>query len=83
MGCTLLIVLDTHIWVRWVENKEKPLPVNLIEVIETADQVVVSAITCWEVAWLVRRGRLQFNLNLDEWLNYSLAGSNTRKILNF
>jgi len=61
MEFTLLIILDTHIWVRWLENKEKPLSINLTEIIETADQVAVSAVTCWEVAWLVKKERLNFN----------------------
>ena len=72
MEFTLLIILDTHIWVRWLENKEKPL---LTEIIETTDQVAVSAVTCWEVAWLVRKERLKFKLNLDEWFEGAVGGS--------
>ena len=46
-----------------------------LERIETADAVAVSAISCWEVAWLVRRGRLQLKLEFDRWIESSLVGS--------
>jgi PIN domain nuclease of toxin-antitoxin system len=70
-----VILLDTHVWVRWLDPQQKTLAPNLINVIETADQVAVSAITCWEVAWLVRRGRLQLTLTLQDWVDNALQGS--------
>lgn len=70
-----MIVLDTHIWVRWVDPSVNPLSPGLVEVIERADRLAVSAITCWEVAWLVRRGRLELKLSLTDWLDHALSGS--------
>ena len=70
-----MILLDTHVWVRWLDPQQKPLAPNLVDVIETADQVAVSAITCWEVAGLTRRGRLQLKLDLQDWLDNALQGS--------
>ncbi|WP_040851811.1 type II toxin-antitoxin system VapC family toxin [Thiorhodospira sibirica] len=70
-----MILLDTHIWVRWVDPSANPLPVNIVAKIERAEQLAVSAITCWEVAWLVRRGRLELNLSLSDWLDQALDGS--------
>ncbi|WP_207162395.1 type II toxin-antitoxin system VapC family toxin [Thiocapsa imhoffii] len=70
-----VILLDTHIWVRWVDPSANPLSPGLVETIEKADQLAVSAITCWEVAWLVRRGRLELKLTLNDWLDQALAGS--------
>lgn len=70
-----MIVLDTHIWVRWVDPNADPLSPGLVEKIEQADQLAVSAITCWEVAWLVRRGRLELKLSLADWLDQALDGS--------
>ncbi|MDI1279088.1 PIN domain-containing protein [Methylobacter sp.] len=67
--------MDTHIWVRWLDPQQKPLTPDLVDVIETADQVAVSAITCWEVTWLTRRGRLQLKLDLQDWLDNALQGS--------
>ena len=70
-----MILLDTHIWVRWADPSANPLPVGLVEKIETADRLAVSAVTCWEVAWLVRRGRLALRLDLADWLDQALTGS--------
>jgi PIN domain nuclease of toxin-antitoxin system len=70
-----VILLDTHIWVRWVDAEANPLPSGLVEIIETADRLAVSAITCWEVAWLTRRGRLDLRLSLTDWLQQALEGS--------
>lgn len=70
-----MILLDTHIWVRWVDSVADPLPHGIIERIEAADAIAISAISCWEFAWLVRRNRVQLKLDLDRWLESSLAGS--------
>jgi PIN domain nuclease of toxin-antitoxin system len=48
---------------------------GILDCIETAEQLAVSAVTCWEVAWLARRGRLQFRMSLPDWLDQALQGS--------
>jgi PIN domain nuclease of toxin-antitoxin system len=70
-----VILLDTHIWVRWADPAVSPLPRPIIERIEIADRLAVSAASCWEVAWLARRGRLELKMDLDEWLDQALQGS--------
>jgi len=70
-----VILLDTHVWVRWVDPQVNPLPPGIIDRIETTDRLAVSAVTCWEVAWLARRGRLQLKLSLPDWLDEALQGS--------
>ena len=70
-----MIILDTHIWVRWVDPEANPLPVRILEHIESTDQLAVSAITCWEVAWLVRRNRLNLLPDLASWFELALDGS--------
>ncbi len=70
-----MILLDTHVWVRWVDPQANPLSPEIIDCIETAGQLAISAVTCWEVAWLVQRGRLQLRLSLPDWLDQALQGS--------
>lgn len=70
-----MILLDTHVWVRWLDPDAKPLPRSLIDPIETASQLAVSAISCWEVAWLFRRGRLELTLPLEQWIDWALGDS--------
>lgn len=70
-----MILLDTHVWVRWVDPQANPLSPGILDCIETAEQLAVSAVTCWEVAWLARRGRLQLRMSLLDWLDQALQGS--------
>ena len=70
-----MIILDTHVWVRWLDPQAVPLPSWMIEKIECADTLAVSAVTCWEVTWLNRKGRIELAIPLDSWLDQALQGS--------
>lgn len=70
-----MIVLDTQAWVRWVDSLVNPLSAALVEKIESADALAVSAVSCWEVAWLHRRGRMPLKLPLEVWIEHALHGS--------
>jgi len=54
-----VIILDTHIWVWWVHG-DSALSSSTCTMLDSAEQTSlgVSAISCWEVAKLVERGRL-------------------------
>jgi PIN domain nuclease of toxin-antitoxin system len=41
-------------------------------------RIGVSAISCFEVAWLVRRGRVEIPVPLDVWFEAALDGSGIR-----
>ena len=47
-----MILMDTHIWIRWIEQETQPLPEARSNIIDESDQVAVSAISRWEVAYL-------------------------------
>ncbi len=68
-----MIVLDTHIWIWWVHGDAHLTPgiQNFLQEHE-ADGLGVSAISCWEVAKLVERGRLNLNLSVGDWLEAAL-----------
>lgn len=67
-----MIILDTHIWIWWVDGG--PLPPNYSALIqaESANGLGVCAISCWEVAKLVELGRLQLTIPVDQWLTHAL-----------
>lgn len=69
-----MIVLDTHTWVWWVHGEEQ-LTETQAEAIATneSDVIGVSAISCWEVAKLVERGRLELPYSLEEWFELALG----------
>ncbi len=61
------LLLDTHIWLRWL-SPDQPLNPEVRALIEGAHQLAVSAISCWEVAYLDRKGRVKLPLPLSEWM---------------
>jgi PIN domain nuclease of toxin-antitoxin system len=68
-----VIILDTHVWVWWVDGASQ-LPPDYAAVIqaEAPNGLGVSAISCWEVAKLVELGRLQLAVPVDQWLAQAL-----------
>ena len=66
-----MIVLDTHALVWWVNEDSRLTPRARSAIEDTLggnDQVLVSAISAWELAMLVHRGRVALAMDIDEWL---------------
>ena len=73
-----MILLDTHVVVWWANGDRLRLSATVLaaidQEIESAGQpggspgLLVSAISCWEVAMLVNRGRLALSLDVQRWL---------------
>jgi PIN domain nuclease of toxin-antitoxin system len=65
-----LIVLDTHVWVWWVASPERlsPSARQRIDAEMNEAPVYVSSISCWEVSLLVKRGRLELTLDVEDWI---------------
>ena len=76
-----MIVLDTHIWIWWVQGGEQLTAARqrLMEEHE-ADGLGVSVISCWEVAKLTEVGRLQLPVPTLDWLHSALAYPGVRLI---
>jgi PIN domain nuclease of toxin-antitoxin system len=69
-----VIVLDTHIWVWWVHGDSR-LTTRQARFIQEheAQGLGVSAISCWEIAMLVQRKRLDLGRPAREWFDAALA----------
>jgi len=57
MGCGAVIVLDTHAWLWWAGDHGR-LPPRVRRRLAAEEELVISAISCWEAAMLIERGRL-------------------------
>jgi len=68
-----IVVLDTHIWLWWVNDKNKFLSVRQIACIEEYERVAISIISCFEIAQLVKRGRLKLALPVFDWIEQALT----------
>lgn len=71
------LLLDTHAWVWWLTSPER-LSRKQRSAIARARRgartpLLVSIISCWEVALLVQRGRLRFSIPVDAWLEQATA----------
>jgi PIN domain nuclease of toxin-antitoxin system len=74
LGSFEVIVLDTHIWIWWVDDNKR-LTQQHREWIAThqSSGLGVSVISCWEVAKLVEKNRLVLSCSVEYWLNTALA----------
>lgn len=67
-----MIVLDTHVLVWWVGGDTKNLSRKARQLLEqhgARNELLVSAISIFEIVTLARRGRLRFKVSASEWLN--------------
>lgn len=69
-----MIVLDTHIWIWWVDGNQQRLTPRQRELIQQyqSQGLGVSIISCWEIAKAVENQRLTLSCGVDEWLNTAL-----------
>jgi len=70
-----MIILDTHIWVKWILEEQSSLSEKILGVITGGSHLVVSAISCFEVSMLAKRGKLELPLPVDQWLQEALYNS--------
>ena len=76
-----MIVLDTHIRVWWVHG-DPSLSASARALLQSSEQtgIAVSAISCWEVAKLVERGRLALPCPVFDWIQQALSYPGIRLI---
>ena len=69
------VVLDTHALVWLLQGSERlgPGARALIEAAAKGDGAFVAAISAWEIAMLVAKGRLALDREVGEWLDAALA----------
>ena len=73
-----MILLDTHALIWWADGDRLRLSERALAAIDQEIEnavrpdgspgLLVSAISCWEVAMLVNRGRLALSLDVERWL---------------
>jgi len=67
-----VIVLDTHAWLWWWAQ-ERHLSLSAVKAIRSADKIAISAISCWELARLAKRGRINLGFPTGFWIDIALA----------
>lgn len=77
------LILDTHAWIWAVEGLTNHLDARAVAAIEKAARdatLAVSTISVWEVAMLVKRGRLTLATAVPTWIEASLRPPGIRII---
>lgn len=70
-----MIVLDTHAWLWWISNPEL-LSAAARKTLDRAmanGEIRISSISAWEVAILVKKGRLELTIPAEDWIARSEA----------
>jgi PIN domain nuclease of toxin-antitoxin system len=65
-----MIVLDTHTWI-WFISKPEVLSKRAKKAVSAAVEeksVLISSISAWEVAFLVKQKRLTLSLDVTDWI---------------
>jgi len=70
-----MIVLDTHVWIWWINQNLELIEPGWNDLILQAPRLGVSAISCFEVAWLERHGRIELPCPRAIWFEKALTGS--------
>lgn len=68
------VLLDTHALLWWQEGSER-LGHRAVEAIDTAARVLVSPISCWEVAMLVAKERVALDRSVVRWVDELESGT--------
>jgi PIN domain nuclease of toxin-antitoxin system len=71
-----VIVLDTHVLLWWAGSSPSRISDGVLGIIEDHlrdGSVCVSSISAWEIAMLVRKGRLDLAVSAGEWVDTAAA----------
>lgn len=70
------LLLDTHIWVWYVENEPSRFSRRIEPIVEAAVErgaLLISAISIWEIALLEARHRLELSQDVRAWVGRALG----------
>lgn len=71
------ILLDTHVVLWWKAGSDR-LSDEAARRIDTAVEILISPISCWEIAMLVTRDRVRLDRATDRWVDDVLAADRVR-----
>ena len=78
-----MIVLDTHVLVWWVNGDSKlslPAKKAISKSLKAGGELLVSSITAWEIALLVKKGRLLLTMDIADWIATTAAIEGVRYV---
>jgi PIN domain nuclease of toxin-antitoxin system len=74
------LLLDTHVWIWLSMEDKKSLSSKAIKTMQQASLKFISAISCWELAKLVEKGRIGFSIPTLTWIRRSFQEYEIRMV---
>jgi PIN domain nuclease of toxin-antitoxin system len=74
------LLLDTHVWIWLSVEDKKSLSSRASKALQQAPLRFISAISCWELAKLVEKGRIGFSIPTLAWIRRSLQEYHIRMV---
>ncbi len=74
------LLLDTHVWIWLSMDDRKSLSTKASKALQQAPLRWISAISCWELAKLVEKGRIGFSIPTLTWIRRSLQEYDIRMV---
>ena len=72
-----MIILDTHAWLWW-NNESSNLSNSARTAIDLTDAIGISTMSCWEVAMLAGKSRIELSMDVEAWINLALEHPKVR-----
>jgi PIN domain nuclease of toxin-antitoxin system len=65
-----VIVLDTHAWIWFVDDPRRlSAPARrAVAKAQAANSLLISSVSCWEIAMLAAGGRLKLTMDVRDWI---------------
>ncbi|HVD39422.1 MAG TPA: type II toxin-antitoxin system VapC family toxin [Solirubrobacterales bacterium] len=70
------VLLDTHV-VHWWSSEPERVSHPARQALETADELLIAAVSWYELAWLARHGRIALDIPIRSWLEELSAQART------
>jgi PIN domain nuclease of toxin-antitoxin system len=71
-----VILLDTHAWLWWIQGQSLDMPPAVREFINNSPEpVAVASVSCLEVAWLAKKGRIFLPVPVEDFFTQAIDGA--------
>jgi len=77
----LRLLLDTHIWLWSLSNQPRLTPQVRRALAKPGNELWLSPVSTWEVAWLVEKQRIALDTHFEAWLPRALGSAAFREAL--
>ena len=75
------LLLDTHIWLWSLSDQPRLTPQVRRALVKPVNELWLSPVSTWEVAWLVEKQRITLDSHFEAWLPRALGAAPFREAL--